>query len=103
MQSSLAQDTSWAETHLGGGLGLRLGGIQRTGLESKILHSGVGLPTLSALNLFSSLDNELQIGLYHGILLLMDSKHRKLFVIKQLERCKFMPKCTKIRLAAGLS
>ena len=22
----------------------------------------------------------------------MDSKHRKLFVIKQLERCKFMPK-----------
>ena len=26
MQISLAQDTSWAETHLGGGLGLRLGG-----------------------------------------------------------------------------
>ena len=26
----------------------------------------------------------------------------KLFVIKQSKRCKFMPKCTKIRVAAGL-
>jgi len=26
VQISLAQDTSWAETHLGGGLGLRWGG-----------------------------------------------------------------------------
>ena len=29
----------------------------------------------------------------------MDNKHGKLFVIKQLEGCKFMPK---MRLAAGL-
>ena len=27
VQISLAQDTSWAETHLSGGLGLRLGGF----------------------------------------------------------------------------
>ena len=33
---------------------------------------------------------------------LMDNKHSKLFVMKQSKRCKFMPKCTKIRLAAGL-
>jgi len=29
---------------------------------------------------------------YHGNFLLLDNKHRKLFVIKQSEWCKFMPK-----------
>jgi len=33
----------------------------------------------------------------------MDSKRRKLFLIKQSKRCRFMPKMHKIRLAAGLS
>jgi len=32
----------------------------------------------------------------------MDNKHRKLFIIEQPKGCKFMPKCTKIRLTAGL-
>ena len=32
----------------------------------------------------------------------MDNKHRKLFVFKHSEGCKFMPKMIKIRLAAGL-
>jgi len=45
---------------------------------------------LCALNLFFGRDNELQI--YHGNFLLMDTKHRKLFVIKQSKGCKFMPK-----------
>ena len=45
---------------------------------------------LCALNLFFGRDNELQI--YHGNFLLMDNKHRKLFVIKQSKVCKFMPK-----------
>ena len=42
--------------------------------------------------------------MYHGNILLMDNKHRKLFVIKQSKGCKFMSIyiCTKIRLAAGL-
>jgi len=40
---------------------------------------------------FFGRDNELQI--YHGIfLLIIDNKHRKLIVIKQSKRCKFMPK-----------
>ena len=34
-------------------------------------------------------------------ILLMDNKRRILFVIKQSKGCKFMPKCNKIRLAAG--
>ena len=45
---------------------------------------------LCALNLFFGRDNELQI--YHGNLLLMDNKQRKLFVIKQSKGCKVMPK-----------
>jgi len=45
---------------------------------------------LCALNLFSAGTNELQI--YHGNFLLMDNKHRKLFVGKQSIGCKFMPK-----------
>ena len=32
----------------------------------------------------------------------MDNKHRKLFIIKQSKGCKSMPKCTKMRVAAGL-
>ena len=32
----------------------------------------------------------------------MDNKHRKLFVNKQPEGCKFMPKMHQIRLAVGL-
>jgi len=52
---------------------------------------------LCALNVFFGRDNELQI--YHGNFLLMDNKHRQLFVIKQSKGCKFMPK---IRLVAGL-
>ena len=32
----------------------------------------------------------------------MDNKHRKLFVDKQPEGCKFMPKMHQIRLAVGL-
>ena len=39
---------------------------------------------LCALNLFFGRYNELQI--YHGNFLLMDSKHRKLFVIKQSKK-----------------
>ena len=35
-------------------------------------------------------DNESQI--YHANFLLMDNKHRELFAMKQLKRCKFMPK-----------
>jgi len=38
-------------------------------------------------------DNELQI--YHGIFLLMDNKHRKLFVTKQSKGCKIMPRMHK--------
>jgi len=50
---------------------------------------------------FCSRGSESQI--YHGNFLLMDSKHRKLFVIKQSKGCRFMSKkCTKIHLAAGL-
>ena len=46
-------------------------------------------------------DSELQI--YHGYFLLTDNKHWKLFVIKQSNGCKFMPKRTKIpKLAVGL-
>jgi len=44
---------------------------------------------LCGLNLFFGRDSELQI--YHGNLLLMDNKHRKLFVIKQSKGCNFMP------------
>jgi len=43
---------------------------------------------LCALNLFFGEDNDSQI--YHGNFLLMDNKHRKLFVIKQSKVCKFM-------------
>jgi len=32
----------------------------------------------------------------------MDNKHWELFVSEQSKGCKFMPKCSKIRLAAGL-
>jgi len=39
---------------------------------------------------FCGRGNESQI--YHGNFLLMDSKHRKLFVIKQSKGCRFMPK-----------
>jgi len=39
---------------------------------------------------------------YHGNILSVDNKHGKLFVMKQSEGCTFMPKCTKMRLAAGL-
>ena len=49
---------------------------------------------------FFGQDNELQI--YSGNFILMDSKHRKLFVIKRSEECKCMPKFTRIRLAAEL-
>jgi len=45
---------------------------------------------VSSMNLFSSRDNDLQI--YHGNFLLMDNKHRKLFVIKQSKGCKSVPK-----------
>jgi len=31
----------------------------------------------------------------------VDNKHRKLFVVEQLKGCKYMRKCTRIRLAAG--
>jgi len=44
---------------------------------------------LCGLNLFFGRDSELQI--YHGNLLLMDNKHRKLFVIKQSKGSNFMP------------
>jgi len=37
-----------------------------------------------------------------GNILLMDSKLRKLFVTRQSKGCKFMPKCTEVRLLAGL-
>jgi len=53
-----------------------------------------------ALSLFFSRDNELQT--YHGNFLLMDNKHRKLFVTEQSKGRKFMPKCTEIRLAYAL-
>jgi len=33
-----------------------------------------------------------QLQIYHGNILLMDNKHRKVFVIKQSKGCKFMPK-----------
>jgi len=49
---------------------------------------------------FFGRDNELQI--YRGNWLLMDIKHQKLFVIKRSQGCKLMPKCTQMRLAAGL-
>jgi len=39
---------------------------------------------------FSQPDNELQ--LYHGNMLLIDNKNRKLFVIKQSRECRFVPK-----------
>jgi len=45
---------------------------------------------LCALNLFFGRDNELQI--YDRNCLLMDKKHRKLFVIKHSKGCKFMPR-----------
>ena len=45
---------------------------------------------LRALNLFLGRDIELQI--CRGNFLLMDNKHRKLFVVKQSKGCKFMPK-----------
>ena len=45
---------------------------------------------LCALNLFFGQDNELQI--YRGNFLLMNNKHGKLFVIKQSQGCKLMPK-----------
>ena len=51
-----------------------------------------------AVNLFQ-LGHELQI--YHGNFLLMDNKHMKLFTIKQSKGCRFVPKCSGIRLAAG--
>jgi len=35
-------------------------------------------------------------------ILLMDNKHRKLFVLRQSKGCIFIPKMLKIRLAAGL-
>jgi len=52
-----------------------------------------------ALNLFFDRDNQLQI--YHGNILLMDSKRRKLFVIKQPNGTNLCLKCTQIRLAGG--
>jgi len=55
---------------------------------------------LCALNLFFDRDKELQI--YHGNFLLMDNKHRKLFVIKQTKGRKFMPKMHQNLSAAGL-
>ena len=52
---------------------------------------------LGARDLVFGRDNELQT--YHGKLVLMDNKRRKLFVIKQGKVYKFMPE---IRLPAGL-
>ena len=43
--------------------------------------------------------SELQID--HVEVLLVDNKHRKLFVVKQSKGCKFMSKCSIIRLAAS--
>ena len=45
---------------------------------------------LFAQHLFFGQDNELQI--FHGNFLLTDTKHWKLFVIKQSEGCRCMPK-----------
>ena len=68
---------------LGGGTGF-------TPPPKKTYSSPKRLPNC-ALNIFFGRDNELQI--YHGIfLLIIDNKHRKLIVIKQSKRCKFMPK-----------
>jgi len=70
-------------------------------VHSRHLFVGWGTPKLTipskrltnctcALNLFFGRHNELQP--YHEHFLLMDNKHRKLFVIKQSKGCKFMPK-----------
>ena len=56
----------------------------------KTYNSPTTAAKLCALNLFFGRDNELQI--YHGNFLLLDNKHRKLFVIKQSKGGKFMPK-----------
>ena len=48
---------------------------------------------------FFSRDNELQT--HHGNFLLMDNKHRKLFVIKQSKGCKFVPKMHQNRPTFG--
>jgi len=67
-----------------------LGGTGFTPPPKKTYSSPKRLPNC-ALNIFFGRDNELQI--YHGIfLLIIDNKHRKLIVIKQSKRCKFMPK-----------
>ena len=50
---------------------------------------------------FSGRDDELQLCITQNSLL-VDNKHRKLFVIQQPKGCKFMPKCTKIHLTVGL-
>jgi len=51
---------------------------------------------LCALTLFFGRDNQLQI--YHGNFLLMDNKHRKLFVIISTQNgANLCLKCTKIR------
>jgi len=58
-----------------------------------------GCQIMCSRSLFFGQDNELQI--HHGNILLMDNKHRKLFVIKQSGANLYL-KCTKMRVAAGL-
>ena len=55
---------------------------------------------LCALNLSSA--GTVNYKTYHGNFLLMDNKHRKLFVIEQSKWFKFKAKCTKISFAAGI-
>ena len=40
----------------------------------------------------SFFDGDSELKIYPGNFLLMDNKHRKLYVIKQSKGCKFMPK-----------
>jgi len=60
------------------------------GISPKNLQFPQTVAKLCALNLFISQGSELQI--HDGNILLMDNKHRKLFVIKQSKWCIFMPK-----------
>ena len=53
------------------------------------LQSPQAAAKLCALDFFGRDMHELQI--YHGNFLIMDNKHRKLFVIKQSVRCTFVP------------
>ena len=55
-----------------------------------------GCQIVCSKSLSFGLGNELQID--HGNILLMDKKHRKLFLTKQSEGCKFVPKSTKMRV-----